>query len=109
MIDRRGFLTLAAAGGTAPLVAACGWDGGDLVKPRLLTVSRLNAWVAEHVLCSPERLARTYDPSRRSRVLPSYFISREMPSLKDPSTWRLRVDGLVRESLLLSLADLMAM
>lgn len=109
MIDRREFLRLSALGGTAPLVAACGWDGGDVVKPKLLAVSRLNDWVGEHVLYSRHRLARTYDPSHRSPKLPSYFISRQTPSLKDPASWRLRVDGLVREPLLLSLADLMAM
>jgi len=109
MIERRDFLRLAGTAGTASLVAACGWDGGEAVKPKLLAVSKLNDWVGEHVLFSRHRLARTYDPSRRSRMLPSYFISREMPSLKDPGAWRLRVDGLVQQSLFLSLDDLMAM
>ena len=76
MIDRRGFLTLAATGGPASLVAACGWDGGDIVRPKLLAVSRVNDWVGEHVLFSRERLARTYDPSRRTRVLPIFHEQR---------------------------------
>ena len=109
MIDRRAFVKLAVAQGGASLVAACGWDGGDAVRPKLLSVSRINDWVGQHVLYSPDRLARTYDPSQRSRVFPSYFVSREMPSLKDPASWRLRVDGLVQQSLLLSLDDLMAL
>ena len=105
-VDRRGFLMLAAGAGTASLVAACGWDGGDLVRPRLLSISRINDWVSEKVLYSPTRLARTYDPSERSRSLPSYFISRDMPTLRDPSAWRLSVDGLVERPLSLSLDDL---
>ena len=107
--DRRGFLRLAAGSGAAGLVAACGWDGGNLIRPRLLDISRLNDWVGEKLLYSPTRLARTYSPAERSRRLPSYFISREMPTLRDPSAWRLTVDGLVATPLSLTLDDLRAM
>ena len=103
--DRRGFLRLAAGAGTASLVAACGWDGGTLVRPRLLSISRLNDWVGEKILYSPTRLARTYSPAERSRSLPSYFISDQTPVLRDPSAWRLSVGGLVRTPLSLSLDD----
>lgn len=106
-LDRRAFLALAAGGGTAPLVAACGWDGGNAVRPKLLAVSRVNDWVSEHVLYSPTRLAREYDVAERSPRLPSYFISQTVPMLKDPAAWRLRVDGMVRHPLELSLDDLM--
>ena len=109
MTDRRAFLKLAAGAGTASLVAACGWDGGDAIRPQLLAVSRLNDWVGEKILYSPTRLARTYDPSRRSTSFPRYFVSRTMPVLADPGAWRLKVDGLVRQSLVLSLDDLMQM
>jgi DMSO/TMAO reductase YedYZ molybdopterin-dependent catalytic subunit len=109
MTDRRDFLKLVAGAGTASLAAACTWDGGDLLRPKLLALSRVNDWVGEKILFSPTRLARTYSPAERSRALPSYFISRTMPSLKDPRAWRLRVDGLVRQPLLLSLGDLMGM
>jgi DMSO/TMAO reductase YedYZ molybdopterin-dependent catalytic subunit len=105
--DRRGFLRLAAAGGAASLAAACGWDGGHALRPRLLDISRVNDWVGENILFSPTRLARTYNPAERSRELPSYFISEMTPLLRDPRAWRLRVDGLVRQSLELSLDDLM--
>jgi len=104
--DRRAFLRLAAGAGPAALAAACGWDGGNAVRPRLLDVSRLNDWVGEHILFSPRRLARTYDPSERSPSFPSYFISPTMPTLADPAAWRLRVDGLVRNPLTLALQDL---
>src|SRR2546422_2687492 len=107
MTDRRAFLKLAAGAGTASLVAACGWDGGDAIRPQLLAVSRLNDWVGEKILYAPTRLARTYDPSRRSTSFPRYFVSRTMPVLADPGAWRLKVDGLVRQSLVLSLDDLM--
>jgi DMSO/TMAO reductase YedYZ molybdopterin-dependent catalytic subunit len=109
MTDRRDFLKLVAGAGTASLAAACAWDGGDALRPKLLAMSRVNDWVGEKILFSPTRLARTYDPAERSRALPSYFISRTMPSLKNLGAWRLRVEGLVRQPLSLSLADIMRM
>lgn len=104
--DRRGFLRIAAGAGSAALVAACAWDGGDLIRPRLLSISRLNDWVGEKILFSPTRLARTYDASLRSASLPNYHISDDTPVLRDPASWRLRVDGLVEQPLSLSLDDL---
>lgn len=107
--DRRAFLKLAAAAGPAALAAACGWDGGNALRPRLMDVGRLNDWVGEHLLYSPTRLARTYGAADRSPALPSYFISAMTPTLADPAAWRLRVDGLVAHPLELSAADLLAM
>ncbi len=78
-LDRRAFVKLAVAGGGASLAAACGWDGGNAIRPE------------------------------RSAMLPSYFISAMMPMLVNPSAWRLRVDGLVRQPLELSVDDLMRM
>jgi DMSO/TMAO reductase YedYZ molybdopterin-dependent catalytic subunit len=109
MIDRRSFFRLAAGAGTASLAAACGWDGGNALKPLLLDVSRVNDWVGEKILYSRNRLAHQYDISERSARLPSYFISRTTPMLQDPSTWRLQVQGLVRRPQLLSLDDLRGM
>jgi DMSO/TMAO reductase YedYZ molybdopterin-dependent catalytic subunit len=109
MIDRRGFLRLAGGAGTASLVGACGWDGGNAVRPMLLDVSRLNDWVGEKILFSKDRLAREYDVSERAAQLPSYFISKVTPMLQNPAAWRLRVDGLVRRPQSLSLDDLHAM
>lgn len=109
MIDRRSFFKAAGAGAAASLAAACGWDGGGTVKPALLSISRLNDWVGEHLLYSPGRLARNYDPGRRSAGLPAYFISDTVPMLKDPTAWRLSVGGLVRTPLSLSLDDLTRM
>ena len=108
-VDRRAFVRLAAAGGMASLVAACGWDGGGLLRPALLDWSRVNDWVGEKFFFSHTRLARTYDASDRSAMLPSYFISDMTPMLQDPAAWRLRVDGLVAQPLDLALDDLMAM
>src|SRR5207248_1733895 len=83
----------------------CGWDGGNAIRPGLLDISRVNDWVGEKILFSPTRLARTYSPAERSAMLPSYFISAMMPMLVNPSAWRLRVDGLVRQPLELSVDD----
>ncbi len=109
MIDRRGFLKLSGLASTASLVAACGWDGGNALRPQLLAVSRFNDWVGEKLLFSPTRLAQTYGLEQRSASLPSYFISAMTPVLQNPSAWRLGVDGLVRQPLALSLDDLMRM
>jgi len=106
-VDRRAFVKLGVAGGLASLVAACGWDGGRLLRPGLLDISRVNDWVGEKILFSPTRLARTYSTAERSAMLPSYFISTMTPMLEDPAAWRLRVDGLVARPLELSLHDLM--
>src|SRR2546427_12718387 len=103
MIDRRGFLRLAAGAGPASLVAACGWDGGNAIRPALLDVSRLNDWVGEKILFSAHRLAPQYPVSERTAHLPSYFISPMTPVLKDPATWRLLVTGPVRGPMPLSL------
>jgi DMSO/TMAO reductase YedYZ molybdopterin-dependent catalytic subunit len=67
----------------------------------------VNDWVGENILFSPTRLAQTYSPAERSSELPSYFISEMTPMLRDPRAWRLRVDGLVRQPLELSIDDLM--
>src|SRR3989441_1530381 len=108
-IDRRAFLKLGVAGGAGTLAAACGWDGGNAIRPTLRAGSRINDGVGERVLFSPTRLARTYSPAERSPTLPSYFISATTPMLKDPRLWRLRVDGLVRQPLKLSIEELMRM
>ena len=108
-LDRRAFVKLTVAGGAASLAAACGWDGGNAIRPGLLDISRVNDWVGEKILFSPTRLARTYSPAERSAMLPSYFISAMMPMLVNPSAWRLRVDGLVRQPLEVSVDDLMRM
>jgi DMSO/TMAO reductase YedYZ molybdopterin-dependent catalytic subunit len=102
MIDRRDFLLLAAGAGAASLAAAA-------LRSELLSISRLNDWVGEKLLFSPTRLAREYSSAERTARLPSYFISRTTPMLKDPAAWRLRVDGLVRRPLDLSLDDLTRM
>jgi DMSO/TMAO reductase YedYZ molybdopterin-dependent catalytic subunit len=109
MIDRRAFLRLAARAGPASLAAACGWDGGNAIRPGLLDVSRWNDWIGEKILFSPHRLAPQYDISQRSARLPSYFISPAMPMLQNPGAWRLQVAGLVRQPLTLTLDDLQAM
>jgi len=108
-LDRRAFVKLGVAGGAASLAAACGWDGGNALRPRLLDISRLNDWVGEKLLFSSTRVARTYSPAERSAMLPSYFVSTTMPMLENPSAWRLRVDGLVPQPLDLSLDELMGM
>ena len=109
MTDRRAFLRLVAGAGTASFVAACGWDGGNIVRPLLLDVSRFNDWVGEQVLFSKNRLAREYPVAQRTAQLPSYFISRVTPMLQNPAAWRLQVGGLVRRPQSLSLDDLHAM
>src|SRR5256885_16570483 len=92
-VDRRAFLRLGVAAGAGALAAACGWDGGTLVRPGLWSISRVNAWGGEKLLYSPTRLAGTVPATWRGAAPPSYFIPRTLPIPGDPAAWRLRVAG----------------
>jgi len=102
-LARRDFLRLALTAGPASLVAACGWDGGLTLEPKLRAFSRLNDWVGEHILYSPSRLAPELPASARTtlRNFPAYSItynrSRIFPTPDDPGGWTLEVGGLVRK------------
>jgi DMSO/TMAO reductase YedYZ molybdopterin-dependent catalytic subunit len=95
--------------GPATLLAACGWDGGPLLEPKLRAFSRVNDWVGERVFFSRSRLAREYSANARTseQNFPAYSItynqSGTFPTLTDPSTWALDVSGLVRKPVRLSL------
>jgi DMSO/TMAO reductase YedYZ molybdopterin-dependent catalytic subunit len=96
-LARRDFLRLGLVAGPTALVAACGWDGGPLLRSKLNAISRFNDWVGEKILLSPHRLAPTYPESARSGTMPSYFISDSTPVLADPAGWAFDVGGLVRK------------
>ena len=111
-LSRRDFLRL---GVVAPvsLAAACGWDGGPVLEPRLRAISRLNDWVGEKIFFSPTRLAREYPVALRTPVMqfPAYSIAHNLtgafPAL--PADWALEVGGLVRTPVRLTRAMLEAM
>jgi len=109
-MDRRRFLLGAAAAGASAVGAACGWDGGRTLAPRLKSWSSVNDWVSAR-LFSSSRLARTYPLARRTADadFPNYYVSDAVPVLLDPPSWRLQVGGLVRKPLQLPLERLMAM
>src|SRR5438309_1151426 len=102
-LTRRDLLRLGAVAGPAALVAACGWDGGSSLAPRLRAFSRINDWIGEKILLSPSRLAREYPVSARTAMdnFPAYSITYNQtgsfPTLSDPSKWSLRVGGMVRK------------
>jgi DMSO/TMAO reductase YedYZ molybdopterin-dependent catalytic subunit len=100
---RRAFL----AGALGGALSACGWDGGEILRPRLQAFSRFNDWVGRG-LFSSTALAPTYDPSQRTRDFPSYHIARTIPLVADPDSWRLEVMGLVEHPLSLARADIRA-
>jgi DMSO/TMAO reductase YedYZ molybdopterin-dependent catalytic subunit len=114
-LNRRDFFRMAAVAGPATFVAACGWDGGPLLKPRLQAISRLNDWVGEKILFSRKRLAREYPVGQRTseRDFPSYSITYNQtgnfPGVSDPSAWHLEVGGLVRKPVRLSLGEIIAL
>jgi DMSO/TMAO reductase YedYZ molybdopterin-dependent catalytic subunit len=112
-VNRRDFLRLGLAAGPASLIAACGWDGGALLEPRLRMVSRINDWVGEHILQSNRRLAREYPVSARTpeQAFPAYSITynRQRRFPDPPADWALVVGGLVRTPVRLTLAMLQAM
>ncbi|MEO7985816.1 MAG: molybdopterin-dependent oxidoreductase [Gemmatimonadales bacterium] len=112
-LTRRDLFRLGLVAGPAALVAACGWDGGPSLEPRLRAFSRLNDWVGERLLLSPGRLAKEYPVTARTpaRDFPSYSITRNdtgaFPAA--PSQWKFVVGGAVRKPLTLTLDMLMAM
>jgi DMSO/TMAO reductase YedYZ molybdopterin-dependent catalytic subunit len=111
-LTRRDFLRIGAVAGPASIVAACGWDGGPAIEPRLRGFSRLNDWVGEKIFQSSGRLAREYPLSARTAMgdFPSYSITynrtRSFPSPADPTDWALEVSGLVRKPLRLTRRDI---
>jgi DMSO/TMAO reductase YedYZ molybdopterin-dependent catalytic subunit len=114
-LTRRDFFRLGIVAGPATLVAACGWDGGPLLEPRLRAISRLNDWVGEKILLSRSRLAREYPTSARTsdQNFPKYSITYNQtgsfPALADPAAWALDVSGLVRKPVRLSLDKIQAL
>jgi DMSO/TMAO reductase YedYZ molybdopterin-dependent catalytic subunit len=98
-LSRRDFMRLGLVA-PAALAAACGWDGGPLIEPRLRTISRLNDWVGEKILLSPTRLAAQYPTSARTPEarFPGYSITRNHTGAYPvpPDDWALDVGGLVR-------------
>ena len=108
-LDRRAFLRLGIVAGPASLAAACGWDGGEMLRPKLQAVSRVNDWVGEHLLHSNRRLAREYPVSARSRLMPAYHVGPELPRLPAGAPWSLEVGGLVRKPASFTLLMLQAL
>jgi len=114
-LTRRDLFRLGLAAGPAALVAACGWDGGPVLEPRLRAFSRINDWIGERVLLSPRRLAREYPVEARTPPFdfPSYSITYNrtggFPAPDRPEKWALEVGGLVRQPLRLTLEMLQAM
>ncbi len=110
-LNRRDFLRLGLVAAPASL-AACGWDGGPLIEPKLRAFSTLNDWVGEKILLSPTRLAEEYPVSARTapRNFPAYSITYnrtgQYPSVPDPTTWALQVGGHVRKPVRLSPGDI---
>jgi DMSO/TMAO reductase YedYZ molybdopterin-dependent catalytic subunit len=112
-LSRRDLLRLGLAAGPAALAAACGWDGGPVLEPKLRAFSRLNDWVGEKILLSPSRLAREYPTSARTPMsaFPAYSISYNQTGMfpEPPADWALVVGGLVRTPLRLTRPMLEAM
>ncbi|MFL6200435.1 MAG: molybdopterin-dependent oxidoreductase [Thermoanaerobaculia bacterium] len=112
-VSRRDFLRLGLAAGPASLVAACGWDGGSLLEPRLRMVSRINDWVGEHILQSNRRLAKEYPVSARTpeQAFPAYSITynRQRVFPETPDGWAFEVGGLIRKPVRFTLPMLQAL
>jgi DMSO/TMAO reductase YedYZ molybdopterin-dependent catalytic subunit len=114
-LTRRDLLRLGAVAGPASIAAACGWDGGPVLEPKLRAFSRINDWVGEKILHSPTRLAQEYPVSARTRAgqFPSYSITYNntgsFPLVSDLGRWTLEVGGLVRKPARLTRRDLEAL
>jgi DMSO/TMAO reductase YedYZ molybdopterin-dependent catalytic subunit len=102
-LSRRDLLRLGLVAGPASLAAACGWDGGSVLEPKLRAFSRINDWVGEHVLLSRTRVAKEYPVTARTPAehFPAYSITfnqtGSFPSVMQPADWFLDVGGLVRK------------
>jgi DMSO/TMAO reductase YedYZ molybdopterin-dependent catalytic subunit len=110
-LSRRDLLRLGLAAGPASLAAACGWNGGPHVEPRLRAFSRVNDWVGEKLFLGESRLAPQYPVSRRTpeRDFPAYSLTHPMPVPADPGGWTLAVGGLAAKPLRLTLAMIQAL
>jgi DMSO/TMAO reductase YedYZ molybdopterin-dependent catalytic subunit len=114
-LTRRDLMRLGVVAGPAALAAACGWDGGPVLEPKLRAFSRINDWVGEKILFSPSRLAEQYPVSARTPMehFPAYSITYNetgsFPAVSDPGKWTLEVGGMVRKPVRLSRRDLEAM
>jgi DMSO/TMAO reductase YedYZ molybdopterin-dependent catalytic subunit len=101
-ITRRRFIATVAA---ASVVTGCE------SRPVVHFLGAMQRWnqKAEEVIFSPTRLAPELPPSATTpeHAFPAYFISDSMPL--PPSTWTLRVGGLVMRPMVLTLAQLKAM
>jgi DMSO/TMAO reductase YedYZ molybdopterin-dependent catalytic subunit len=111
-LTRRDLLRLAAVAGPASIAAACGWDGGPTLEPKLRAFSRINDWVGEKILFNASHKAKEYPVSARTAMenFPSYSITYNdtgsFPSVKDPRTWALDVRGLVRKPVRLTIREI---
>jgi DMSO/TMAO reductase YedYZ molybdopterin-dependent catalytic subunit len=108
-LSRRDLFRLGLVAGSASLAAACGWDGGPRLEPRLRGFSRVNDWVGEKLLLSDGRLAPQYAKSARTpaNAFPVYAQMNPLPTPDDD--WTLDVGGLVRKPTSFTLPMLQAL
>ncbi|HEY4102218.1 MAG TPA: molybdopterin-dependent oxidoreductase [Gemmatimonadales bacterium] len=92
-LPRRDFLRAIVPAIPAAL-AACGWDGGRRLQPVFNRVIAFNNQLGEDLQAVTHRTANPTQPPRGQ--MPAYYISKHLPQLSDPATWRLEVGGLVR-------------
>jgi len=106
-LNRRDLLRLGVVAGPLGALAACGWDGGPTLAPKLRLFSRINDWVGEKIFLGRQRLAPEYPVSVRTapQNFPSYSITYndtgKFPGVAQ-DTWALEVRGLVRQPLRLT-------
>src|SRR3954454_23637396 len=76
-LNRRDLLRLGVVAGPLGALAACGWDGGSTLAPKLRLFSRVNDWVGEKIFLGRQRLAPEYPVSARTtpQNFPSYSIT----------------------------------
>jgi DMSO/TMAO reductase YedYZ molybdopterin-dependent catalytic subunit len=113
-VDRRGFLARGLAVAVASLLGGCGSELSDQpwVK-RILDSAEALTRVSQRTLISPTVLAREY----READISKDFMANGSTDVDDYKThaangfadWKLKVSGLVRQPLELSLAELRAM
>jgi len=91
--SRRAFLARLAPVLPAAL-AGCGWRGSESMQPMFDRVIAFNNRLGAGLQTTVNASAPANQVIKGR--LPSYYISRSMPVLADPASWRLEVGGLVR-------------
>lgn len=108
MLDRRHFLVLGGAVALETLLGGCDSHGPRRASRLLRYAERKNETLERRLFRHTSMDVGSSEHALTGRALPSYFISRTVPTWDSSvrGQWRLEVGGLVARPLMLTLSDL---